>query len=277
MGGIVFKDPKWSLTWLDAALEMEKEKYEKCPVRRDLVPGYVNARGWGYVVTGYFLLEVALKLLLHVNGSHPDKIHYLSVLFNSELKDEDQEVLREYYRDFRLCSGSGMNFRYAELDEFLVNLDGDRKGKDKPGGGRFVGSLDWRYYLIAEIEGGRLPFVSVEFLYEIAYGAARIIEDYVWEKVQAVENTYGWRKSFERRNVYLRWLMVRMNSVEWREPGDRIELYWGPDARGRYDYYVFRGGSTRPSFGTVPECVGLAVQDLRAEADAFRNQGFLGE
>ena len=56
---IDFKDLLWITAWLDTALEKEKEKYEKCPVIPDMVPGHEAAQGWGYVCTEYFLLEEA--------------------------------------------------------------------------------------------------------------------------------------------------------------------------------------------------------------------------
>ena len=65
---IDFKDPLWIITWLDTALKKEKEKYKKCPVMPDLIPGHVAAQGWGYVVAGYFLVEESFKALLHVGG-----------------------------------------------------------------------------------------------------------------------------------------------------------------------------------------------------------------
>ena len=58
---IDFKDPLWITAWLDTALEKEKEKYEKCPVKSDLLPGHEAAQAWGYVVAGYFLVEESFK------------------------------------------------------------------------------------------------------------------------------------------------------------------------------------------------------------------------
>ena len=37
---IDFKDPLWIVAWLDTALTKEKEKYRKCPVIPDMVPGH---------------------------------------------------------------------------------------------------------------------------------------------------------------------------------------------------------------------------------------------
>ena len=67
---------------LDTALEKEKEKYRKCPVKLDLVPGHETAQRWGYVVAGYFLVEQSFKVLLYIRGEKDvPKTHSLSNLF----------------------------------------------------------------------------------------------------------------------------------------------------------------------------------------------------
>ena len=72
-----FKDPLWSTAWLEAALNKEREKYENCPVMPDMVPGYVDAQAWGYVVLGYFLVEESFKALLNIRGKKcPRRIRY---------------------------------------------------------------------------------------------------------------------------------------------------------------------------------------------------------
>ena len=93
---INFKDPSWILAWLDTALKKEKEKYKKCPVLPDKVPGHEAAQGWGYVVIGYFLVEEAFKALLHVREKEVPKEHALSILFGL-LDQEDKLILCEYY------------------------------------------------------------------------------------------------------------------------------------------------------------------------------------
>ena len=94
-----------------------------------MVPGHEAAQGWGYVVAGYFLIEQGLKVVLHVRGVEPPKMHAMAVLF-AELPEEDQDVLRAYYDDFRHTFPGMSSFPLATLDEFLVNLDGTR---DSPG------------------------------------------------------------------------------------------------------------------------------------------------
>ena len=116
------KDPLWITAWLDTALEKEKEKYTKCPVIPDMVPGHEVAQGWGYVVAGYFLVEESFKALLFVrrNKKVPTK-HSLSVLFDM-LENTDKVVLREYYVDFRSTMGGTIGaFPFQTLDDFLLN------------------------------------------------------------------------------------------------------------------------------------------------------------
>lgn len=59
---IRFKDPFWTKKWLKMILKKEQEKYKKCPVIPDLMPEYVAAEGWGYVVLGYILAEESFNL-----------------------------------------------------------------------------------------------------------------------------------------------------------------------------------------------------------------------
>ena len=125
---IHFKDPLWIVAWLDTALKKEKEKYAKCPIISDMVPGHDVAQGWGYVVAGYFLVEESFKALLYVRGSKkvPTE-HSLSILFDM-MENNDKGVLREYYDEFRSASGGTIGaFPFKTLDEFLLNLDGDKK------------------------------------------------------------------------------------------------------------------------------------------------------
>lgn len=253
---------------------MEKQKYAKCPVKPDMVPGYVDAQGWGYVVIGYFLLEQALKLLLHLKGKPSVRIHYLFSLFDS-LPQEEKDLLRDYYRDFKSSFTSSRPFPFAELDDFIINLDGDKKGKDSKRSDRHVGSFDWRYFPIEEMQGGRMPVVSAEFLHEVVYGVVRVIEDDVHGKSEASESTYSWRMHFERKDKYRDWLTVRRKSDGWETLGDRLEIVWGPDYQGRHDFVVFRGNRMGIFFSMIPDDHGLLVRDMRAEVDAFSaEEGF---
>lgn len=121
----VFKDPLYMTAWLEVALEKEREKYEKCPVMRDMAPGHNEAQAWGYIVTCYFLAEQSLKALLYLREKEAPKTHPLSTLFDL-LDDNDKEFLHEFYSDYRATIGGIRGeFRFGSLDEFPVNLDGD--------------------------------------------------------------------------------------------------------------------------------------------------------
>ena len=43
---INFKGPLWMTARLDAALDMERGKYESCPAKPDLVPGHEVRSSW---------------------------------------------------------------------------------------------------------------------------------------------------------------------------------------------------------------------------------------
>ena len=157
--------------WLETALEKECEKYAKCPVVADAVPGHDAAQGWGFVVAGYSLLEQALKAVVRLRGKAAPRTHCLAGLFEL-VCDTDRDILREYYTDFRESSGGLLaRFPFASLDEFLGNLDGDDNKQGRP-----MGSVDWRYYLIEEMYSEKLPLVSVDYLHEIVFGCVRILQ-----------------------------------------------------------------------------------------------------
>ena len=263
-GIINFKDKKYALHWLETALDMEKEKYATCPVKNDLVPGQVNAQAWGYVVAGYFLLEQSLKLLLHMRSVSPGKTHTLSVDLFGKLPEDDKNILREYYCDFRSAFESAKTFPFSELDEFLINLDGGTNDK-----GKHVGSFDWRYFLIEEAQGGTMPTVSIEFLHEVIYAAICIIEHGVSGSSEPSRYTYSWRRYDERHRKYRDWLEVRGDSDGWNDLGDRLELVGGPDYRDRYDYFIFKGSRRAAFFAEIPADHRLPVKDMRNEVDAF--------
>ena len=169
---IDFKDPLWITAWLDTALDKEKEKYQKVPVTPDFVPGHEVAQAWGYVVAGYFLVEESFKALLYLCEKRVPTKHSLTILFNL-FEPDDREMLREYYSDYRATiGGAGGHFPFKTLDDFLTNLDGDPNAK----GTDYIGSFDWRYFLIEEQRSKNMPVVSVEFLHEIAYGCIRMVE-----------------------------------------------------------------------------------------------------
>lgn len=268
---ITYKKPLDVYAWLDTALKKEWQKLAATPVTPDMVPGHELAQAWGYVVAGYFLIEQGLKGILHVRGVEPPKTHALSVLFEA-LRPEDQEVLREYYNDFRSTFPGMSSFPLATLDEFLVNLDGGRNSR-----GHYIGSFDWRYFLTEEGSGAPIPRVSINAMHEIVYACIQLLISIGQGKDNSRGSTYSWRLQSERSNRYRDWLMVRMNSAGWGQEGDRLEILWGPGSDDRYDYLVFEGELIRSFFARLPneEETGLSVVDKRGEVAAFdEDEGF---
>lgn len=261
---INFKEPSSITTWLNAALKKEKEKYKKCPIMRDLIPDYVAAEGWGYVIAGYFLAEESFKTLLYVRGENVPKSHSLSTLFNL-FDQNDKTIMREYYDDYQATIGGyrGM-FPFKSLDDFLANLDGD---KDRHGD--HIGSFDWRYFLIEEKRSQKMPFVSVDYLHEIVFGCIQVIESANNGSFELSRYTHSWRMRRERERKYRDWLFVKMNSGGRNDLGDRLEILWGPDYRGRYDLYLFKGEKLGDYFSEIPDDFELPVVDKRKEIEAF--------
>ena len=163
---VTYKDPKEASIWLDAALENERHKYVKAPVNHhEVVDEYIAADAWGFVALGYFLLEMSLKLQLHMLQQQSRKTHSLLKLFQ-QLPEKHRHTLSEYYDDFRSNSGgNNAGFPFETLEKYLKDLDGQN---DK-------GFSDWRYYLIEEKQGLQIPIVSIQFLHEIIYGSNRLV------------------------------------------------------------------------------------------------------
>lgn len=261
---INFKDPKRITVWLDTALEKEREKFEKCPVMSDAVPEHEAAQGWGYVIAGYFLAEESFKALLHARGKTVPKKHSLTTLFDM-FDQDDQATLREYYVDYRKTIGGNIGrFPFKSLDSFLANLDGDQ---DKHG--NHVGSFDWRYFLIEEKKSQKMPLVCVDYLYEVVFGCARIIECANSGQGEPSRYTHSWQMRRQREKKYRDWLIVRMNSEGWEDLSDRLEILWGPDYRGRYDLCLFKNNGATLSFSEVPENLALPIVDKREEVESF--------
>ena len=205
---INFKDPLWITVWLETALKKEQEKYKKCPVMPDLIPDYTAAEAWGYVVAGYFLVEESFKALLYLCGKQVPTKHSLTILLNL-FEAGDKGSLREFYTDYRETIGGGASlFPFKTLDDFLANLDGDpnKRGDD------YIGSFDWRYFLIEKRQSEKMPRVSVEFLHEVAYGCICIVKHALKCKFEPSRHTYSWRMYHERQKKYSDWIDDRMNS-----------------------------------------------------------------
>ena len=68
-----------------------------------------------------------------------------------------------------------------------------------------------------------------------------------------------------------------MNSPEWSQRRDQLEILWGPDYSERYDYFVLDGDDVRSFFAPLPraEEIELAIVDKRSEVEAFDpDEGF---
>lgn len=255
----VFKDPLYMTAWLELALKKEKEKYEKCPIMPDMAPGYDEAQAWGYIITGYFLVEQSFKALLYLRGQDAPKTHPLSTLFDS-FDDNDKEVLREFYADYRATIGGNRGkFQFESLDDFLVNLDGDT--------GSNQGSLAWRYYLIEEVP--EMPFVSVDYLHEVVFGCNKIVKYARNGRFEPVRYTHSWRLWWKRKRKYDACLNDRLNSAAGDDLGDRVEILWGPDYRGRHDLFHFIDTGLTASFRAIPDDTGVPIIDMREEIEAL--------
>ena len=260
---IRFKGDIWIQVWLETALEAEWRKFRDCPVNPDLMPGHELAQAWGYVVAAYFLTEEAFKAILHLRGRQVDRHHVLHTLY-TELSEEDQGALREYFRDFLGTCSQGRPFPFGKLDDFLANLDG----------GNERGSFDWRYFPIEESSNETLPVVSISIMHEVVYGCLRIIEHMSHSDRDPLHYTHSWRLRWVRKYKYRDWLTVRMNSDGWDRLGDRLEILWGPDYQGRHDYMVFRGKHCRARFAPLPASgtLDIPIVDKTAEVDRFDSE-----
>ena len=262
---ITYKEPRYVWHWLKTALKKEWEKYAATPVTPDMVPGHELAQAWGYVVAGYFLVEQGFKAVLHVRKVEPPKTHALSVLF-AEFSIEDQDVLRAYYDDFRHTFPGMNSFPLATLDEYLANLDGAKNGR-----GQYLGSFDWRYFPTEKGSGASMPLVSINVMHEIVFGCVQLVRSIDKGDANAGKATYNWRLRWQRSRLQQDWLTVRMNSAEWGQEGDRLEILSGPVYGDRYDYLVFKGDRIRSFFAPLPDAekAGLPVRDKRGELASF--------
>ena len=269
---IKFKKPLHILHALDTAVKMEKEKYKSIPVGHDMIPMHDALRAWSYVVSGYFLVEQSFKGLLVVRKKKVPRIHSLTRLFKRFDKN-DKVTLREYYTDFRAVICGGNTYPFETLEDFLVNLDGDLEEFND----EFIGSFDWRYMLIEDRQSDKFPFASVDFMHEIAYGATRIIH-HAYNKIEDPRHvTISWRKRWIRKEKYEHWLTVRANTEGSDNLGDRLEILWGPDYRGRFDMLIFSGNTRRLCFAEKPRDHHLIEIDKRTEVENFNvEEGYEG-
>ena len=261
---IQFKEPSLVCEWLDTALAKEKEKYQKCPVIHDTVPEHESAQAWAYVVAGYFLLEEAFKVLLHIRGDQQvPTTHSLSTLFE-KMDDGDKETLSKYYTDFKFSNDNGLGlFPFENLRVFLTNLDGSRNQH-----GNHIGSFEWRYFLIEEQQSPKMPIVSIEYMHEVVSGCIRIIKHAITGCFEPSQYTSSKEMRGKRINTYLtKWLPTRINTNEWKNQNDTLEILWGPDYQGCYDLLFPK--HRRFDFGAIPENCDLPIVDLREDIKRF--------
>ena len=114
-----------------------------------------------------------------------------------------------------------------------------------------------------------MPRVSVEFLHEIAYGCTRMVEHAHNGRFESSHYTHSWRMRSKREKKYSDWLEVRLNSEGWDALGDRLEILWGPDYRGRYDLLFFKGKHVQAHFAELPAASSLPIVDKRRAIESF--------
>lgn len=108
-------------------------------------------------------------------------------------------------------------------------------------------------------------------MHETAYGTVRLLESIHKGNNEARRYTYSWRLYRKRAQHSRDWLTVQMNSQRWSQGHDRLEILWGPDYSGRYDYFVVEGDHVRSCFAPLPNADELEfpIVDKRAELEAF--------
>ena len=58
--------------------------------------------------------------------------------------------------------------------------------------------------------------------------------------------------------------------------GDRLEILWGPDYRGRYDLCLFEDKGRKDYFSEIPDGFELPVVDKRKEVEALQHRNLCG-
>lgn len=217
-----FKDPSKVSIWLETALKFERQKCASNPIHRDIVDEFNYAQAWGFIVAGYFLLELSLKALLHERNCKFKKTHALYDLFE-RLPEEQKRILRSHYSDFLNASSISRQEIPNEIDDFFKNLDGDHS----------KGSFDWRYYLIEEPSGNQLPFVDINLIHEVAYFIFTVHRVYGDTDHRHERDTYSFRLHEDRMNALRFWYESQMESPTWKRGENRIEKLWGPDYNDR--------------------------------------------
>ena len=137
--------------------------------------------------------------------------------------------------------------------------------------GKATGSSDWRYFLIEETQNKDMPVVSTDYLHEIIYGTIRVIKFANNSELDPYKHTYSCRLHLDREKRRQKWWEIEITSGRWEKRGDRLEILWGPDYRGRYDLSFIE---TQPClrrywFGKIPDKCKLPTIDKTKEIEAF--------
>ena len=125
-------------------------------------------------------------------------------------------------------------------------------------------------FLIEEKQSRKMPLFSLDYLHEIVFGCIQIIRSADSSRFDPSLLTRSWRMRRKRQDKHRDWLSVRMNSDGWDELGDRLEILWGPDYRGRYDLCFFKGERRGECFSEIPDDFPLPVFDKRKEVEALQ-------
>lgn len=247
--------------WLRAALQCEWSKLASNPIHHGPLIKLNHAEDWGYIVTGYFLLEQSLKALLHECKRKTEKTHDLYSHFEW-LPNEHKVSLRAHYSDFvKTFPGLQQNIP-DEIDEFLKNLDGPCSR----------GSLDWRYYLIEERPVDQLPVIDINLIHEIAFAICMTHKEIVGGHREPEDISYSFRLSCDRMRIMSLWCEHRMRFPDWDKLGNRIEKLWGPDYADRYTFTIIEEDQFHPFFDKIPdELVNeFPVHDMTGEFQSFQ-------
>ena len=115
-----------------------------------------------------------------------------------------------------------------------------------------------------------MPTVSIDFLHEITYACIQMILR-IQQGDSSPSSFTNSQRMFDQRSVkiYRNWYIKRMNSEEWDELDDRVEMLRGPDYKGRFDYQIFRGEESTPFFGVPPDSFDIPVMDMRKAVAKF--------
>ena len=118
-----------------------------------------------------------------------------------------------------------------------------------------------------------MPFISIYYLHEVAYGCNSIIK-YIHRGNKGVNpraDTYSWRMHWLRREKCDEWLTERLNSDDGRKLPDRWEILSGPDYIGRYDILQVKDGDILLSFSARPQNSPLPIVDKRKKLEGFQS------